>query len=109
MIFTRQNFSERQPKVTVCASGRAMIALNEQVVNAVECTPVTMTEDGEEHYEKREREQYAYDVCWLDGVGDQGDVLAAAKKAVTDEIVAYDQSPAVNGFILNGAKVWRGM
>lgn len=99
-------FEQKQPKVVVCKSGRAMIALNEQVVKAVESVPVGMTEEGEMRYEEREKEQYAYDVYWLENVGTEADVLNSAKASVLAAIVAYDTSSAVNGFILNGQRVW---
>ena len=83
-----------------------MIALNEQVVKTTENVPVGMTEEGEMRYEEREKEQYEYDVCWLENVGSEEDVLGRAKEAVAAEITAYDSSSAVNGFILNGERVW---
>lgn len=99
-------FEQKQPNVVICKSGRAMIALNEQVVKAAESVPVGMTEDGEMRYEEREKEQYAYDVYWLENVGTEADVLNSAKSAVLAAIEAYDTSSAVNGFILNGQRVW---
>ena len=106
MEMTRMIFEQKQPKVVVCKSGRAMIALNEQVVKAAESVPVGMTEDGKMRYEEREKEQYAYDVCWLENVTTEADVLNSAKAAVLAAIEAYDTSPAVNGFMLNGQRVW---
>ena len=99
-------FEQKQPKVVVCKSGRAMIALNEQVVKSVESVPMGMTEEGEMRYEEQEKEQYAYDVCWLENVGTEADVLNSAKASVLAAIEAYDTSSAVNGFILNGQRVW---
>lgn len=106
MEMTRMIFELKQPKVVVCKSGRAMIALNEQVVKAVESVPVGMTEEGEMRYEEREKEQYAYDVYWLENVSTEADVLNSAKASVLAAIEAYDTSSAVNGFILNGQRVW---
>ena len=99
-------FEQKQPMVVVCKSGRAMIALNEQVVKTMENMPTGMTEDGEMRYEEREKEQYSYDVCWIDGVSSEADVLQRAKETVFAAIEAYDKSSAVNGFALNGAVVW---
>lgn len=99
-------FEQKQPKVVVCKSGRAMIALNEQVVNTTEKVPVCMDESGEMIYEELNEQQYEYDVCWLENVGSEEDVLGRAKEAVAAEITAYDSSSAVNGFILNGERVW---
>lgn len=106
MKMTKMIFEQKQPKMVVCKSGRAMIALNEQVVKSVESVPVGMTDEGEMRYEEREKEQYAYDVCWLENVGTEADVLNSAKASVLADIEAYDTSSAVNGFILNGQRVW---
>ena len=99
-------FEQKQPMVVVCKSGRAMIALNEQVVKTMENMPTDMTDEGEMRYEEREKEQYSYDVCWIDGVSSDADVLQRAKEAVLAAIEAYDTSSSVNGFILNGERVW---
>ena len=99
-------FEQKQPMVVVCKSGRAMIALNEQVVKTMENMPTGMTDEGEMRYEERETEQYVYDVCWIDGVSSDADVLQRAKETVIAAIEAYDTTPAVNGFILNGERVW---
>ena len=99
-------FEQKQPMVVVCKSGRAMIALNEQVVKTMENMPTGMTDEGEMRYEEREKEQYSYDVCWIDGVSSDADVLQRAKETVIAAIEAYDTTPAVNGFILNGERVW---
>ena len=99
-------FEQKQPMVVVCKSGRAMIALNEQVVKTMENMPTGMTDEGEMLYEEREKEQYSYDVCWIDGVSSEDDVLQRAKAAVLADIEAYDTSSAVNGFMLNGQRVW---
>lgn len=99
-------FEQKQPVAVVCKSGRAMIAINEQVVKTVENVPTGMDESGEMSYEERVKQQYAYDVCWIEGVSSEADVLDSAKVAVAKEITAYDSSSAVNGFILNGQRVW---
>lgn len=99
-------FEQKQPMVVVCKSGRAMIALNEQVVKTMENMPTGMTDEREMRYEEREKEQYSYDVCWIDGVSSEADVLQRAKEAVLAAIEAYDTSSAVNGFMLNGQRVW---
>lgn len=106
MELRRIIFEQKQPMVVVCKSGRAMIALNEQVVKTMENMPTGMTDEGEMRYEEREKEQYSYDVCWIDGVSSKADVLQRAKEAVLAAIEAYDTSSAVNGFMLNGQRVW---
>lgn len=106
MELRRMIFEQKQPMVVVCKSGRAMIALNEQVVKTMENMPTCMTDEGEMRYEEREKEQYAYDVCWIDGMSSEADVLQRAKETVFAAIEAYDTSSAVNGFMLNGQHVW---
>ena len=106
MELRRMIFEQKQPMVVVCKSGRAMIALNEQVVKTMENRPTGMTDEGEMRYEEREKEQYSYDVCWIDGVSSDADVLQRAKEAVLAAIEAYDTSSAVNVFMLNGQRVW---
>jgi hypothetical protein len=106
MELRRMIFEQKHPMVVVCKSGRAMIALNEQVVKTMENMPTGMTDEGEMRYEERETEQYAYDVCWIDGVISDADVLQRAKETVIAAIEAYDTSSSVNGFILNGERVW---
>ncbi len=103
---TKMMFEQKQPKVVVCKSGRAMVLLNEREVKSVEQVPAGMTEEGEMQYEEKEKTEYAYDACWLDGVKSESDVLVAAQKAVQSAIDAYDTSSAVNGFVLNGKMVW---
>ena len=106
MELRRMIFEQKQPMIVVCKSGRAMIALNEQVVKTMENMPTGMTDEGEMRYEEREKEQYSYDVCWIVGVSSEADALQRAKEAVLADIEAYDTSSAVNGFILNGERVW---
>lgn len=50
---------------------------------------------------------FEYDAFWMDVNGKTyNDVIASAKREKTAEIDAYDTSPAVNGFVLNGERVW---
>lgn len=65
-----------------------------------------MGDDGEMLYGEHMVTEFAYDVCWLEGVANEDDLFGAAKKAVTDAITTYDTSPSVNGFMLNGQRVW---
>ena len=103
---TRMIFEQKQPKVVVCKSGRAMVSLNEQAVKTMENVPVGISEDGEMRYEEKEKEQYAYDVCWINNVNSEDDILSSAKSDVLAGISAYDTSSSVNGFTLNGTTVW---
>ena len=107
---TRQIFETQQAKVLVCGSGRVMVALNEEKLNATEQVPVAMSKNGVMKYETRSKTQYAYDVYWItlpsSSAHDAAAVLAAAKTEVETAITAYDSSSAVNAFLLNGIQVW---
>lgn len=107
---TRQFFESKQAQVLVCGSGRVMVAINEEKLNATEHVPVAMNKNGVMKYETREKTKYAYDVYWIalpsSSAHDATAVLAAAKKEVEAAITAYDSSSAVNAFLLNGIQVW---
>lgn len=107
---TRQFFEKKQAQVLVCGSGRVMVALNEEKLNATEQVPVAMNKNGVMKYETREKTQYAYDVYWItlpsSSAHDATAVLEAAKTEVETAITAYDSSSAVNSFLLNGIQVW---
>lgn len=107
---TRQFFETKQAQVLVCGSGRVMVAINEEKLNATEQVPVAMNKNGVMKYETREKTQYAYDVYWItlpsSSAHDATAVLAAAKTEVEAAITAYDSSSAVNAFMLNGIQVW---
>ena len=107
---TRQFFETRQAQVLVCGSGRVMVALNEEKLNATEQVSVAMNKNGVMKYESREKTQYAYDVYWItlpsSSAHDATAVLAAAKTEVEAAITDYDSSSAVNAFMLNGIQVW---
>lgn len=50
---------------------------------------------------------FEYDAFWMDVNGKTyNDAIASAKREKTAEIDAYDTSPAVNGFVLNGEREW---
>lgn len=107
---TRQFFETQQEQVLVCGSGRVMVALNEEKLNATEQVPVAMNKNGVMKYETREKTQYAYDVYWItlpsSSAHDATAVLEAAKTEVETAITAYDSSSSVNSFLLNGMEVW---
>lgn len=107
---TRQFFETQQEQVLVCGSGRVMVALNEEKLNATEQVPVAMNKNGVMKYETREKTQYAYDVYWItlpsSSAHDATAVLEAAKTELETAITAYDSSSSVNSFLLNGMEVW---
>lgn len=72
--------------------------LNEEM-DAYECVECSMPVS--EYSEATINEAYA---AWKAATANRG--LARAKREVLKKIDAYDISPAVNGFMLNGAEVW---
>ena len=62
---TRQIFETQQEQVLVCGSGRVMVSINEEKLDATEQVPVAMTKNGVMKYETREKTKYAYDVYWI--------------------------------------------
>ena len=107
---TRQIFETQQEQVLVCGSGRVMVSINEEKLDATEQVPVAMNKNGVMKYETRVKTKYAYDVYWItlpsSSAHDAADVLAAAKTEVEAAITAYDASSSVNSFLLNGMEVW---
>lgn len=73
-------------------------ALNEEM-DAYECVECSMPVS--DYSEAAVSEAYA---AWKTAMANRG--LARAKREVLKKIDAYDISPAVNGFMLNGAEVW---
>lgn len=73
-------------------------ALNEEL-GAYECVECSMPVS--EYSETAVNEAYA---AWKTATANRR--LARAKREVLKKIDAYDTSPAVNGFMLNGATVW---
>lgn len=72
--------------------------LNEEM-DAYECVECSMP--ASDYSEAAVSEAYA---AWKTAMANRG--LARAKREVLKKIDAYDISPAVNGFMLNGAEVW---
>ena len=107
---TRQIFETQQAQVLVCGSGRVMVAINEEKLNATEQVPVAMNKNGVMKYETREKTKYVYDVYWItlhsSSPHDAAAVLSEAKTSMLAEITAYDASSSVNSFLLNGMEVW---
>ena len=65
-------------------------------------------ENGLATTEAVERKVWVYDGVRLEtgGMTSEAALTAAAQKMVFAEIEKHDTSPAVNGFILNGERVW---
>lgn len=98
-------FNEAQPRLTV---GDGVVLL---LVNGKEETEISggMPDgNGLETTEAVERKVWVYDGVRLEtgGMTSEAALTAAAQKMVLADIEAYDKSSAVNGFMLNGQRVW---
>ena len=98
-------FNEAQPRLTV---GDGVVLL---LVNGKEETEISggmPDENGLVTTEAVERKVWVYDGVRLEtgGMTSEAALTAAAQKMVLAEIDKNDKSSAVNGFILNGERVW---
>lgn len=98
-------FSEAQPRLTV---GDGVVLL---LINGKEKTEISggmPDENGMATTEAVVRKVWVYDGVRLEtgGMTSEAALTAAAQKMVLAEIDKHDTSSAVNGFILNGQRVW---
>ena len=98
-------FDEAQLRLTV---GDGVVLL---LINGKEETEISggmPNENGLITTEAVERKVWVYDGVRLEtgGMTSEAALTAAAQKMVLADIEAYDTSSAVNGFILNGQRVW---
>ena len=98
-------FNEAQPRLTV---GDGVVLL---LINGKEETEVMdgmPNENGLVTTEAVVRKVWVYDGVRLEtgGMTSEAALTAAAQKMVLEQIDKYDTSPSVNGFMLNGQRVW---
>lgn len=98
-------FDEAQPRLTV---GDGVVLL---LINGKEETEISggmPDENGLATTEAVERKVWVYDGVRLEtgGMTSEAALTAAAQKMVQEQIDKYDTSPSVNGFMLNGLRVW---
>ena len=98
-------FDNPQPRLTV---GDGVVLL---LINGKEETEISggmPDENGLETTEAVERKVWVYDGVRLEtgGMTSEAALTAAAQKMVLVQIDKYDTSPSVNGFMLNGLRVW---
>lgn len=98
-------FDEAQPRLTV---GDGVVLL---LINGKEETEISggmSDENGLATTEAVERKVWVYDGVRLEtgGMTSEAALTAAAQKMVQEQIDKYDTSPSVNGFMLNGQRVW---
>ena len=98
-------FNEAQPRLTV---GDGVVLL---LINGKEETEISggmPDRNGLATTEAVERKVWVYDGVRLEtgGMTSEAALTAAAQKMVQEQIDKYDTSPSVNGFMLNGLRVW---
>ena len=98
-------FDEAQPRLTV---GDGVFLL---LINGKEETEISggmPDRNGQATTEAVKRKVWVYDGVRLEtgGMTSEAALTAAAQKMVLAEIEKHDTSPAVNGFMLNGQRVW---
>ena len=98
-------FDEAQPRLTV---GDGVVLL---LINGKEETEISGGMPDENVLATTEavgRKVWVYDGVRLEtgGMTSEAALTAAAQKMVLAEIEKHDTSPAVNGFMLNGLRVW---
>lgn len=98
-------FDNPQPRVTV-GDGVVLLLVNgKQETEVMDGMP---NENGMATTEAVERKVWVYDGVRLEtgGMTSEAALTAAAQKMVLEQIDKYDTSPSVNGFMLNGLRVW---
>lgn len=98
-------FNEAQPRLTV-GDGVVLLLVNGK--QETEISDGMPNENGLATTEAVERKVWVYDGVRLEtgGMTSEAALTAAAQKMVLAEIEKHDTSPAVNGFMLNGQRVW---
>lgn len=98
-------FNEAQPRLTVGNGVVLMLINGKQETEVMDSMP---GENGLATTEAVERKVWVYDGVRLEtgGMTSEAALTAAAQKMVLAEIEKHDTSSAVNGFILNGQRVW---
>ena len=98
-------FNEEQPRLTV-GDGVVLLLINGK--EETETMGGMPDENGLATTEAVERKVWVYDGVRLEtgGMTSEAALTAAAQKMVLAEIEKHDTSSAVNGFILNGQRVW---
>ena len=98
-------FDNPQPRLTV-GDGVVLLLINgKQETETMGSMP---NENGMATTEAVERKVWVYDGVRLEtgGMTSEAALTAAAQKMVLAEIEKHDTSPSVNGFMLNGQRVW---
>lgn len=98
-------FDEAQPRLTV-GDGVVLLLINGKEES--EISGGMPDKNGLATTEAVVRKVWVYDGVRLEtgGMTSEAALTAAAQKMVQEQIDKYDTSPSVNGFMLNGLRVW---
>lgn len=98
-------FNEAQPRLTV-GDGVVLLLINGKEES--EISGGMPDRNGLATTEALVRKVWVYDGVRLEtgGMTSEAALTAAAQKMVQEQIDKYDTSPSVNGFMLNGLRVW---
>nr|DAL38005.1 MAG TPA_asm: protein of unknown function (DUF4376) [Caudoviricetes sp.] len=98
-------FNEAQPRLTV-GDGVVLLLINGKEMDVPVVSDVSGV--GMATTEFATRKEWVYDGVRLEtgGMTSEAALTAAAQKMVLGKIEAHDTSSDVNGFILNGQRVW---
>lgn len=105
LIMEKYYFNEAQPRLTV-GDGVALLLINGK--EETEISGGMHDGNGLATTETVVRKVWVYDGVRLEtgGITSEAALTAAAQKMVLEQIDKYDTSPSVNGFMLNGLRVW---
>ena len=105
LIMEKYYFNEAQPRLTV-GDGVVLLLINGKEES--EISGGMPDRNGLATTEAVERKVWVYDGVRLEtgGMTSEAALTAAAQKMVQEQIDKYDTSPSVNGFMLNGLRVW---
>lgn len=94
-------FDEPQPRITV-GNGTVLVLMNGREVEK------TVGDGMETSHNNAKFTEWEYDGERLQtgGMTSEAALTAAAQKLMQERISTYDSSPSVNGFLLNGLRVW---
>lgn len=94
-------FDEPQPRITV-GNGTVLVLMNGREVEK------TVGDGMETSHNDAKFTEWEYDGERLQtgGMTSEAALTAAAQKLMQERISTYDSSPSVNGFLLNGLRVW---
>lgn len=94
-------FDEPQPRITV-GNGTVLVLMNGREVEK------TVGDGMETSHNDAKFTEWEYDGERLQtgGMTSEAALTAAAQKLMQERITTYDSSPSVNGFLLNGLRVW---